>query len=136
MKTNIEDNELRRLLKSVKPESPGFDFSDRVMNRIFEEQNALEQVKMEPLLGKGFWIILALFLVLFAVMAMVSGNSPSAETTPALIPDINTENVLTGYRAFFEKLGNLPASLAGIFLATSLLVVLEKFLGSRKHVLS
>jgi hypothetical protein len=135
MKTFEEDKELKQFLRSVKLESPADGFSARVMNRVFEEKAALEQVKQEPVLGRGFWIILALFAALFAVIALVSGT-PATESAPSILPEINTDAVLTGYRSFFDKLGALPAGIAGIFMASSLLILLEKLLSSRSHVLS
>jgi hypothetical protein len=136
MKTFEEDKKLRQLLKSVKLESPGPGFSARVMNRVFAEQPALEQVKQSPVLGRGFWIILALFAALLAAVALVSGGGSASDQTPALLQQVNTEAVLTGYRAFFEKFANLPAGIAGIFMGASLLVLLEKFLASGKHALT
>jgi hypothetical protein len=133
MKTFEEDKELKQLLKSIKLESPGADFSARVMNRVFAEQPALEQVKSLPVLGKGFWIILALFAILLVAVALVSGGTSSAEQTPALLQQFNTDAVLTGYRSFFDKLASLPAGIAGIFMGASLLILLEKFLGTRSH---
>jgi hypothetical protein len=129
MKTFEEDKELKQLLKSVKLESPGADFSARVMNRV-------EQVKSLPVLGKGFWVILALFAILLAAVALVSGGSSSAEQTPALLSQVNTDAVLTGYRAFFDKFANLPAGVAGILMGASLLLLLEKFLGTRRQAVS
>lgn len=133
MKTFEEDKELKQLLKSIKLESPGADFSARVMNRVFAEQPALEQVKSLPVLGKGFWVILALFAILLVAVALVSGGTSSAEQTPALLQQFNTDAVLTGYRSFFDKLASLPAEIAGIFMGASLLILLEKFLGTRSH---
>lgn len=133
MKTFEEDKELKQLLKSIKLESPGADFSARVMNRVFAEQTALEQVKSLPVLGKGFWVILALFAILLVAVALVSGGTSSAEQTPALLQQFNTDAVLTGYRSFFDKLASLPAGIAGIFMGASLLILLEKFLGTRSH---
>jgi hypothetical protein len=132
MKTFEEDKELKRFLKSVKLESPGANFSSQVMNRIYAEVPLLEQVKKEPILGKGFWIILALFGLLIVTMLLLSGSSIALNEAPSMLPQVNTDAVMTGYRSFFEKLGNLPAGIAGIFLATSLLVFLERFLESKK----
>ena len=130
-----EDKKLRELLKSVKPESPGVDFSAGVMKRIFEEKAVLEQVKKEPVFGRGFWIITALFAVLTGVMIWVSGTQPVSETPSALLPEMNADAVLTGYRAFFNELGALPASVAGIFIASSLLLFLERVLDSHRHAM-
>jgi hypothetical protein len=135
MKTFEEDKELKQLLKSVKLESPDADFSARVMNRVFVEQPALEQVKSLPVLGKGFWVILALFAALLAAGVLVSGGGSAIEQTPALLQQVNTDAVLSGYRAFFDKFANLPAGITGIFMGASLLLLLEKFLGSRRHAI-
>ena len=135
MKAEIEDKKLKELLKYAKPESPGSDFSGRVMNRIFEEKAALEQVKSEPVLGRGFWIILALFALLIGAVTIFSGNGTSAEGSLNLLQNVNTEAVKTGYQSFFEKLGTVPLSIAGILLASSLLLFLEKFL-SKQNVFS
>lgn len=136
MKTFEEDKELMQLLKSIKLESPGADFSARVMNRVFAEQPALEQVKQLPVLGRGFWIIIALFAVLIVLVVLVSGGSSTVSQTPALLPEVYTEAVLTGYRSFFDKLSSLPAGIAGIFIGASLLVFLEKFLSTKWHLVS
>lgn len=136
MKTFEKDKELRQLLKSIKLESPGADFSARVMNRVFAEQPALEQVKQLPVLGRGFWIIIALFALLIVLVVLVSGGSSTVGQTSTLLPEVNTDAVLTGYRSFFDKLSNLPVGIAGIFIGASLLVFLEKFLKTKWHVVS
>lgn len=132
MKTFEEDKELKQLLKSVKLESPGVDFSARVMNRVFAGQPALGQIKQIPVLGKGFWVILTLFAALLVLVVLFSGGSAASEA-PALLPHVNTEAVMTGYRSFLDKLANLPAWVAGIFMGASLLVLLDKFFSSRGH---
>lgn len=131
MKTFEEDKELRQLLKSIKLDKPAPDFTTGVMNRVFQERTMLEQVKVEPVLGKGFWIILALFVLLMAVMVLLSGSNIAPESTVAL-PEFNTEKYVSGYRSFFENFSNLPASIAGITLAISLLVFLERFLSTKR----
>jgi hypothetical protein len=100
MRSEIEDKKLKAFLNSAQLESPGADFSARVMNHVFVEKAALEQVKSEPLL------------------------------------EVDTSAVATGYQNFFEKLGAAPLSVAGILLATSVLLFLEKFLSNRSHVYS
>lgn len=133
MHTFEEDKALRHLLGSVSPESPGKDFSGGVMNRIFEEKAAWEQVKREPVFTRGFWIILALFAVLILLVIGVSGSFSDMETASPFLSKLNTGDVVTGYKALYERLGALPASIAGIFLGGSLLVFLEKWRDSRQH---
>jgi len=136
MKTFENDKELKMFLKNVKLESPGKDFSSQVMNRIFQEESVVEQVKAEPILGRGFWIILALFVILMAVMVYLSAGSAAAGSTSGILPDIDSTNFMADYRSLFERLDVLPASIAGIFIGASLLVFLEKFLESKKHIFS
>lgn len=136
MKREIEDKKLKTFLKSGQLESPGVDFSARVMNRVFEEKAALEQVKSEPLLGKGFWIILALFAGLIASVFILQGSGASGGETLNFLKEVDTTAVATGYQNFFERLGTVPLSIAGILLATSILLFLEKFLSNRSHVFS
>lgn len=135
MKTFDQDKELRQLLKSIKLEKPAPDFTREVMNRVFHERTMVEQVKAEPLFGKGFWILTSLFILLIVVMAFVSGSNLAQEST-ALLPEINAEKYVSEYRSFFEYFNSLPAGLAGIFLAFSLLVFLERFLSAKKNELA
>jgi hypothetical protein len=96
----------------------------------------VEKVKAEPILGRGFWIILALFGILMAVMVFLAAGTTVADSTSGILPDIDSTNFMTGYRSLFEKLDVLPASIAGIFIGASLLVFLEKFLESKKLIFS
>jgi hypothetical protein len=90
---------------------------------------------LNDMLKEDLYTILSLFVVLVGAMIWVSGSQPVAESTPGFLPEMNTDTVLTGYRAFFDKLGALPASIAGIFLASSLLIFLEKLVDSRRHAM-
>jgi len=134
MRPEIEDKKLKELLRYAKLESPGRNFSARVMDRVFEEKAALEQVKSDPVLGRGFWIILALFAGLIAAVAILSGSGASAEGSLNLLQNVNTEAVKTGYQSVFEKLGAVPLSIAGILLASSLLLFFEKFVSKKSSV--
>ncbi len=137
MKTFEEDNELRALIKSIKIESPGKQFSATVMNRIFEEQSVLEKVKAQRVLGKGFWIIMALFVVLIGAMFIFStSGADSGGEIAKLLPDLNTTAVSQEYNTIFDKITNLPLSIAGIMFASSLLLFLDRFLSARSKTVS
>ncbi len=123
--------ELREVIKSIQLEKPSSDFTTNVMNKVFQERSVVVQLKEEPVLGKGFWVIIALFVALMVIMVIFSGSDPSAEAN-ALISDINSEGLLIGYRSFFDRLGALPSSIAGISLGFSLLILLERYLTSKK----
>ncbi|TNF40657.1 MAG: hypothetical protein EP310_08510 [Bacteroidetes bacterium] len=129
MKTQDLDNELKSLIKGVKLDSPGNDFTSKVMNRVYEEKVAMEKVKDEKLLGKGFWIILFLFVALIAAMFISSSSGIQAENQLSKLFDGTGNGALSqGYQSFFSNLGSLPLSIGGILLASSVLVFIDKFL--------
>ncbi|MCG6185750.1 hypothetical protein [Maribellus maritimus] len=135
MKTFEEDKKLKSVLKSVKLESPGNDFSLNVMNRIFHEESLLEKAKREKVLGKGFWIILALFIALFAAMFIFSSAGGDTGELGKYIPGLNTNTVTQDYENFFQRIGSVPLSIAGILLASSFLVFIDRFLSSKIRTL-
>jgi uncharacterized BrkB/YihY/UPF0761 family membrane protein len=129
MKTQELDNELRSLIKGVKLDSPGSDFTSNVMNRVFEEKVAREKVKEEKLLGKGFWIILLLFVILIAAMFVFSySGTPTEGELSKLLSGANDGALSQGYQSFFSNLGSLPLSIGGILLASSVLLFIDRFL--------
>lgn len=137
MKPFEEDKELKSLLKGIKLDSPEPNFTVRVMNRIFQEESLIEKIKNERVLGKGFWIILALFIALFAAMVLVSGSgAATGGDVPKLVSEINSSGVAAEYQTFFQKLGTVPISIAGILLASSLLLFADKFLNSKMNIFS
>lgn len=129
MKTIDNDTELKNLIKGIKLDSPGNDFTSKVMNRVFEEQPAVEIVKNEKLLGKGFWIILLLFVVLIAAMFISASTGLQTEGQFAkLIDGAGNGTFSQEYQSFFSNLGSLPLSIGGILLATSVLLFADRFL--------
>jgi hypothetical protein len=129
MKTQDLDNELKSLIKEIKLDSPGNDFTSKVMNRILEEKVAKEQVKDERILGKGFWIILLLFLLLFGAMVVFSSAGIQSEgQLSKLLSGANDGALSKGYQSFFGNLGSLPLSIGGILLASSVLIFIDRFL--------
>jgi flagellar biosynthesis/type III secretory pathway M-ring protein FliF/YscJ len=134
MKPFEDDMELKKLLKSVKPGSTGTGFTADVMNRIFKEQAAFEQIKNEPLFGKGFWFIIALFVLLIAAMMIFSSYTPVTESGDTLLPALNFDFKIPEFPAVLSRLGVLPAGIAAILLSTSLLILIEKVFDSRVNV--
>jgi len=137
MKKFEDDKELRKLLKEVSLESPEEGFSSGVMSRIFEEKPVLYTEKQDPVLGLSFWIIIGLFAAIILGVVVFSGTvSAVSDQATSILQGAHTRNLIEGYRAFFDKLGGLPQSVAVIFMATSLLVLLEKLIGTNKHSFS
>jgi len=129
MKTQEKDNELKSLIKGIKLDSPGNEFTSMVMNRVFEERAALEKAKKEKVFGKGFWIIIFLFVVLFVAMIVFSTSGFEVDSQLSnLLSTANEGQLSQGYQSFFSKLGNLPLSISGILFATSILIFTDKFL--------
>lgn len=126
----LEDIKLRILLQNLELDSPKPDFTLRVMNRVIEEDLVLEQIKSQRILGKGFWVFITIFVVLMAVVFFVfqsgaQGGSESADLISKLDPAVSQ-----GFQSFFRKLGMVPLSVAGILIATSLLLFIDRFITS------
>jgi hypothetical protein len=135
--SELEDIKLKALLNEMKLESPGNNFSIRVMNKIFEENNVLERVKKEKVLGKGFWMIIALFVILFGVIFIVTTNGMPIESgITKVLPDLNSSSVASGYQSFFDKMGTVPLSIVGILLASSTLLFIDRFITSNSKLFS
>jgi len=129
MKTQDLDNELKTLIKGIKLDSPGNDFTSVVMSRVFEEKAAMEKVTSEKILGKGFWIILLLFVFLFVALFVFSPNGAAEENLLSKMLGGANEGALSqGYQSFFSNLGTLPLSIGGILFATSILLFIDRFL--------
>ncbi len=129
MKTQEMDNELKKLIQEIKLDKPGNDFTTSVMNRVFEEKAALEKVKGDSVFGKGFWIILILFILLLTAVVVFSIEGIEISTElPKLFGNAPAGQLQQGYQSFFTNLGGLPLSIGGILFATSLLLFFDKFL--------
>ncbi len=109
----LEDIKLKALLRSMELDKPTPDFSVRVMKRIFEENNALEQIKAQRILGKGFWWFVAVFIAMAVIFYLVyqQGGQPESQIEQ-LLPGVEQ-----GINSMLGKLGAAPLSVAGILIA-------------------
>lgn len=132
--SELEDIKLKALLQGIELDSPKPNFTVNVMNKIFEENNALEKIKAEKILGKGFWIIMTLFVALLALI-YISTNSgtPVESQIQSIIPEMNG-GVSDGYNSLLGKLGSLPLTIGAIMAAFSVLVFLDRFISSNTKV--
>jgi len=128
MKTIDNDTELKKLIKGIKLDSPGSDFASKVMSRVFEEETAIEKVSHERLLGKGFWIILSIFVLLIVAMFVFSNGVTDEGQLSKLLSSTDNGSFSQGYQSMFNNLGTLPLSIGGILLAGSVLLFIDKFL--------
>jgi hypothetical protein len=132
--SELEDIKLKALLNEMKLESPSANFSVRVMNKIFEEDSVIERIKKEKVLGKGFWIIIILFIALLATIVLLSNSGIQADGQIAnLLPKVNSE-VSKGYQSFFEKMGGVPLSVVGILIAASTLLFIERIISANSKI--
>lgn len=132
----LEDIKLRAILHEMKLEKPASNFSVRVMERILQEDSAMEKIKSERILGKGFWIIIILFVVLLVVVFLGSNFGLGTETQlPSLVSKFQN-GVNSGFQTFFMKIGSAPLSIAGILIATSILIFIDRLIDSNVKVFS
>jgi len=130
----LEDIKLKALLQSMKLEKPHEDFSARVMNRIFEESNVLETIKAQRVLGRGFWIFILIFAAFMVVTFFVMNSGvPAAGDSSQLIPALNS-GISESYNNFFNKLGTVPLSIAGILIASSILLFIDRIISSNQKL--
>nr|WP_321355297.1 hypothetical protein [uncultured Draconibacterium sp.] len=130
----LEDIKLKAFLQNMELEKPGSGFTVQVMNKIFEENSALEQIKSERILGKGFWIISILFVVLLAAIFVVSNTGMQADSQIGqLLPEAG-QGLTEGYDSFFSKLGTLPLSIAGITIAFAVLIFIDKIISANSKI--
>lgn len=132
--SELEDIKLRALLQNMELEKPKANFSVRVMNQIFEEENVLEKIKSEKILGKGFWIISILFIALLATVFFLNNTGLQPESQiQSLLPE-GSGGVSESYQSFFSKMGSLPLSIAGILIASSVLLFIDRFISSNSKI--
>ncbi|NOR75299.1 MAG: hypothetical protein GQ525_09080 [Draconibacterium sp.] len=131
----LEDIKLRALLNEMNLESPTSNFSIGVMNKIFEENSLLEKVKSERILGKGFWLIFILFVILLAIIYYISTSGMTIDSQFSnILPGLNSSRVSTGYQSIFERIGTVPISIVGILLASSTLLFIDRIIVANSKV--
>lgn len=128
-----KDKKLKTLLKEVKLDSPKADFSDRVMNRIIQEEYVSEKIRSQRILGKNFWIIPALFVLILLAAIVVSTLSPTIGGNRIIdsLPSFNIEAVYNSYTLLIQKIERLPLSIASILFAISILLFFDHFVSSK-----
>ncbi len=129
----LEDIQLKVLLQRLELETPEVDFTSRVMNQVALEDNVLEQIKAQKVLGKGFWIFIVLFIVLLAAIFFISQSGTVAGSSESIFPKLD-EGMNQGIQSFMGKLGAVPLSVAGILIASSLLLFIDKFITSNTRL--
>ena len=132
----LEDLKLKALLQEIKLDKPSPNFSARVMKKVFAENIAIEKIKSERILGKGFWIITVLFIALLVIISITSGTGLEVDSQlNSLIPEVNS-GVSSSYQSILRGIGSVPLSISGILLASSLLLFIERFVTANTRIFS
>jgi len=139
MKTIDNDKELRRIMKEIKLEKPGAGFSSVVMNAVMAEAAKKSAYRTEPVLGIKFWIFVGLFVALAIVLMLFGNSEPSAGKAIASelmekFPATDLSPVKNGVARFWVTLSGLPATLAAIMIATSALILADKYFSARHNL--
>jgi hypothetical protein len=130
MITIENDKELKKWMKDIRLESPGPEFSSKVMEAILTETEKKLSFVAEPVLGKKFWILVILFVALIVFFILFPGEKTASHT--GLIqqlfsgipkPDWNPINHLIS--EFATKTGSLTWTLAAVMLGASILIIAD-----------
>lgn len=135
MEKNMENNEFKSYIKKIRLDTPGVDFTTHVMNRIFREESVMEKIKRQPVLGKGFWIIITLFVLLMVTTVIISTMNvmPLTESS-GIFGEFQHTGITDRYHSFFSDFGKLPVSIAGILAALSFLIFIDRITEHSRHL--
>jgi hypothetical protein len=139
MNTNDNTGELKTLIKKVKIESPDPDFTSRVMKVILADVQKEKVFSSEPVLGRSFWILVMLFVLLIVFFILISGyESPDNGVINDLlsgfpVPDLTPLN--NSLVKIMEKTGSIPVSVTMTMIATTVLILADRFFYSKQKLI-
>ncbi len=134
MKMINSDKELNRMMKEITLESPGSDFSSKVMESILPYAETYP--KAEPLLGRKFWILVSLFVLLALLFILFSGNMPSSGKNGMMeqflpdLPKIDWSHFRNLFSAFLEKSTSLGWTLGSLMGGALILLLADQLFAS------
>lgn len=132
--SELEDIKLKALLNELQLDSPDPSFTLQVMDRIHKEKELREVVKKDKLFGKGFWLILVLFVILMTSYFVLSTISVAgSEPADGVMQDLGN-TVSGGIQGFLSGFAAIPLSVAGIMLAGSLLLFIDRLVTSNTGI--
>jgi uncharacterized membrane protein YqhA len=126
------------MIKGIRLESPGPDFTTRVMEAISVETQKQPGFVTEPLLGKRFWILVTLFIGLAVAFVLFLGVQPENGSFQQLflkIQNVDLSPVKNLFSVSFSKTGSMAWTLIIVILGASGLIFADK-LFTGKHSLS
>jgi len=131
MKESKKDKKLERLIKETRLEKPGSKFILNVMNDIYAMEPAKSVQYGFPVLGRNFWVLVSMFAALAIILVVISGTGTGTEGMFNNLLPVDTGNVTRGYRNILDQLGNVPLSIAAILTASSILLMIERFMAKK-----
>ncbi|HOF54449.1 MAG TPA: hypothetical protein PLD74_01575 [Prolixibacteraceae bacterium] len=138
MNQEEQHNELRKMIREIGIESPGPAFSHQVMEALLaEEKREKPAFVTEPILGKNFWILTLLFILLLMIFLIFGRTwSPGSESAITMMLRWITRygSLFFGdfWSLFLQKAGNIPVISAAVFLAVTILTLADRFLPEKK----
>jgi len=138
MKSLENDKKLKKMIKGIRLESPGPDFSSKVMEAILAETQKKPGFTSEPFLGKKFWILVTLFIGLAAAFVLFYKAEPGTGSVQHLFSTLPTPDwslVRSLFSTTIGKAGSLSWTLIVVMLGASGLIFADKLFAG-KHLLS
>jgi hypothetical protein len=138
MKTSENEKKLKKMIKEIRLESPGPDFSFKVMESILAETQKKPGLGTEPFLGKKFWILVTLFIGLATVFILFYKADPGTGSVQQLfstLPSPDWSPVKNLFSNAIGKTGSLSWTLIVVALGASGLVFADKLFAG-KHLFS
>jgi hypothetical protein len=139
MNTSDKDRELMEWMKGIRLESPGPEFSSKVMKIIQDEKQKESVYISQPMLGKNFWIMVILFvaIVLISILIPVENSSGSGilEQFFSGLPKPGWDEINRFFSGIAVKSGSLSLTLAAVMLGATALILLDNHF-TRNHRIS
>lgn len=138
MNTSVTDKKLQRMIQGVRLESPGPDFTSKVMETLLAGTQEKTGFVTEPLLGKRFWILVTLFIGLAGLFWLFLGAEPGTGTLQPVLSKLfivkwtPLNNFISDS---FSKTGSMLWTLIIVMLGASGLIFADKIF-SAKHSFS
>lgn len=136
MNTTGSEKELKKMMKGISLESPGPDFSSKVMHAVLNGEKKKLVFGHEPLLGKSFWILVTLFVALAVILVLLSGNDHVSNIGAIQdffnkLPWPEWYRLKTQISSLPDVAGSLPGILAVVMTGASVLILADKFLAGK-----
>jgi hypothetical protein len=135
MNTSENDKKLKKIIKGIRLESPGSDFSSKVMEAILAETQKKPGFGTEPFLGKRFWILVTLFIGLAAIFMLFYKSEPgngSFQQLFSTLPSPDWSPIKNLFSSSIGKAGSLSWTVIAVMLGASGLIFADKLFAGKQ----